>query len=215
MTDPTPESVDIVADAESDDPKIRAAHEKLVKELVADADSTQGTLSYSPGNHPDEITERDAEQLRLTELTDLERIELDHGFIFSTSPDPDEAPPSASLICRNPECDRNGQHVAVNYDTAQPITCGGLITDQDGNTRPCGTVLLCDHTTYDTATMTGTLAAPIKITTTTCTKCGTTTATNREEQPPVNLANLPIGILDTIGTTPGDTTFDGGRADSL
>lgn len=204
MTEPTPAPLDaetqIVNDADPDDPKIRAAHERLVAKLTADPDSTEGVTSYADGQSPDELAAAAPDTLA-TPTTDIQRIEQELGFTFSAPGDTVSPPPNRTVICRDPECPNRGEQIAVHTDTPQPIHCGG-----------CGIVLLCDHTTETTEQMTGTLAAPVKITTERCTRCGTITHQNKEPQPPVNLADLPIGILEAIGQTPGDTTFTGGAS---
>lgn len=142
----------------------------------------------------------------LAELDAIAQLELDNGFQFG-NPDGTTSPrPTRSLICRNPECSMSGAHVAVHADTAQPIRCGGLITDTStGDTRPCSAVLLCDHTPVTTTTTEGTLAAPTEITRDICTKCQTTTAQTTTALPPINLGTLPAGILNTpIGGGPSE-----------
>lgn len=131
----------------------------------------------------------------------LDEIEAEHGFRFGV-PDDEPKPPAAtrSLICRDPKCSNSGAHVAVHTDTAQPVICGGAIIEAD-SIRPCGAILLCDHVTDTTERTAGTLGAPVKITTTACTKCGTVTARTEEPQPPVDLASLPVSILDVLADT--------------
>lgn len=178
-----------------------ADQQKLIKQLERDPESTQGTVSYSEGNSPEELAELEARAA----LTDIERLELDQGFRFG-DPDGEAAgTPKATraLICRNPDCSMQGEHIAVHHDTLQPIRCGGLITDPStGDTRPCGAVLLCDHDTGTSTTTEGTIAAPVKITITKCTKCGTVTDKTEETQPPVNIGDLPYGLIEALGGTP-------------
>ncbi len=200
------EPASIRADRKKQEAADAAEQQKLIAKLEADPNSTQGTVSFAHGFTPEELADPAATP------TEIETLENELGFKFG-DPDGDASnipAPTMSLICRNPECSMSGQHVAVHTDTIQPIHCGGLITNlADNTTRPCGNVLLCDHVTVTSKNTTGTLANPVEIETTRCTKCGTITAETKTPLPPIQLGDLPIAILDTIGTTPGDITFTG------
>lgn len=172
-----------------------ATQEKLTAQLIKDPTSDMGTTTFSPGNTPDEIAERQAQEAHLTDMTDLERVELEHGFQFGTGTDPtsDQAPPSAALVCTNPECPNRNQHVQINTDTILPVRCGN-----------CSTVLLCDHDYQPQQKTEGTLNNPTRVDWTECTTCHDRTPEQRTNLDPVDITQLPIAQAQALlsGTTP-------------
>ncbi|MGE0402971.1 MAG: hypothetical protein AB7T06_40065 [Kofleriaceae bacterium] len=168
-----------------------AEQQKLAAKLELDPDSSQGTISYSEGNSPEEL----AFAAQQAALTPLERIEREHDFVFGTPDEHDNAGArtTATVRCVNPDCSNN-DHVQLNADTPTPVYCG-----------TCGTLLLCDHEPVETSITTGTIGAPIKRTTQSCVKCSTVISTNDEPLPPVDLNTLPAEIIDTPlgGDAPG------------
>lgn len=116
----------------------------------------------------------------------LADVEAAHGFVFG-NPDAETGPgkPLAVLVCTQPTCGQRKQHVQIHDDTVLPVRCGG-----------CGTVLHCDHQPETTVVRAGTLGAPLEHTVTACTGCGSELARDTKTLPPVDLASLPVGILD-------------------
>jgi transcription elongation factor Elf1 len=108
-----------------------------------------------------------------------------------TAPEPAEdvpsanAPAIAALVCTAPTCGHRNQHVQIHADTVLPVHCGG-----------CGAVLHCDHRPETTKVRAGTIGAPLEHTITACTVCGTELARDTAALPPIDLATLPVGVLD-------------------
>lgn len=213
ITRAVPETIEDRAARKKQEAADAIAREKLSAQLVNDPTSTEGTTSYSEGNHPDEIAAREASlagELKLTPLTDLEQIELDNGFTFGTPTNHDnaKAAPSAALVCTNPICSNLNQHIQVNTDTILPVRCGGLVTETDSTTHPCGTVLRCDHQFEPHQQNTGTLSAPFTDTWEECPLCHTRRNEQRTPLPPMNLADLPVQMVAALtGQTPGEISF--------
>lgn len=98
----------------------------------------------------------------LPELSELELVEREHGFVFGN---PDPIPPTpqiAAVNCRTPGCDRLNRQYVIHEDTILPVYCGG-----------CGRLLYCDHAhTKSPATLEGTLGRPLHVQVTSCVVCG-------------------------------------------
>lgn len=95
------------------------------------------------------------------------------------------APATHVLVCTRPTCPQRKQQVQVHADTVLPVHCGG-----------CAGVLHCDHTLETSTVRVGTLGAPEEHTVTACTVCKTETQRDVKTLPPVNLLELPVGVLD-------------------
>lgn len=193
-----PESAEARAERKRTEAEEAAAQERLSKKLVADPNSTEGTESFAPGFSPEELADP------VGAVSEIARIEDELGLRFG-DPDGEAAntpKPTLSLICRNPECSMSGEHVAVHHDTIEPIRCGGLVTTAEGTTRPCSAVLKCTHTTETTEQTTGTLGEPTRVITDRCTKCGSITAQTTEALPPIDLATLPVEVVDALKAHP-------------
>lgn len=190
QTEPTPGT-----STEEMTPAERRALDKLEKELIADPNSTMGNLSYAPGQSPEELAT--AAPTTLAEPgTELEQIERDNGFTFGTPNQTTEtagAPPSAALVCTNPECPNRNQHVQINTDTILPIRCGA-----------CSQVLLCDHDYQPMTRTEGTLNNPTRVDWTECTTCHDRTPEQRTELPSININDIPIAQAQALlgGTIP-------------
>ena len=86
-----------------------------------------------------------------------------------------------TVACPNPLCDRRGQWYRIPATHTGPLHCGG-----------CYQVLSCDHT--DTTTVTtyaGTMAAPLRADTTTCTACHQQIS---HKQTPITLDEVPLQL---------------------
>lgn len=97
------------------------------------------------------------------------------------------APVFATLVCRTKDCERQNRGTEVHVDTVLPILCGG-----------CGHPLHCEHAWEPVTRREGTLGAPVDVTGQRCAVCKTEDVA-RTPSAPVDLASLPIGILEQLG----------------
>lgn len=111
--------------------------------------------------------------------------------VESGDPPSANAPVLAHLTCTETTCGNRGLQVTVHTDTVLPIHCGG-----------CFGVLHCEHEHATEQVREGTIGAPIMRTTTKCRLCGAVASETRDELPPIDLAALPVAILDQP-LTPG------------
>lgn len=109
------------------------------------------------------------------------------GEVLDENGDPPtaNAPVLAHLICTKPTCTNRGQQVTVHEDTVLPVHCGA-----------CFSVLHCEHDHTTEQVREGTIGAPVLRTTVRCRLCGTVDSESRDELPPIDLADLPVAILD-------------------
>lgn len=152
---------------------------------------TKGKTDAEPtaDDHRDDAGRLTADQA-LAQLdrapADLLRVEAAHGFTFGN---PDEetgtGKPVAVVQCTVPTCPQRKQQMQIHDDTLLPVYCGG-----------CHGVLYCDHQPETTTVRDGTLGAPLEHTITACTVCRKELARDTVALPPIDLASLPIGILD-------------------
>ncbi len=90
----------------------------------------------------------------------------------------------ATVSCTNPACGHRGQWHHVPDTIDGPLHCGG-----------CFTVLHCEHlATVTTTRYTGTLAAPLLVSATSCTRCHHVIA---KTQTPTTLDQIPLEVIHT------------------
>jgi hypothetical protein len=64
-------------------------------------------------------------------MTDISDVEAAHGFTFGDdgSAPSAQAPAVATLVCVNPRCDAQGDHVEIHADTPLPVHCGSCFVE--------------------------------------------------------------------------------------
>jgi hypothetical protein len=128
------------------------------------------------------------------ELTDIQKVEQQHGFTFGNdgANETAKAEPLITVVCNNPVCDHLNQHVQMFADVEQPVHCGG-----------CFSVLFCDHVAGDPIVrIGGTFGAPVQTTQTSCVKCGLIMSDVKVDLPPIKLKDMPVTGLSSLPTAP-------------
>lgn len=115
-------------------------------------------------------------------LTELEQLELLHGFTFGGADAGAGADAVATLVCTNPKCGNKNQHLAIHADTALPVYCGS-----------CSAVLHCEHNMVESLTHEGTYGAPVEVRSQKCTMCYFTAEVTKRALPAVDLSTIPLG----------------------
>lgn len=116
---------------------------------------------------------------------DVLAVESEYGFTFGGPAETGPGRPVAAAVCTNPTCGQRGRHVQILDDTVQPVHCGG-----------CAAVLHCDHQPEISRYRDGTIGAPVEHTVTACTVCATELGRVSAALPPIDLASLPVALLD-------------------
>lgn len=115
----------------------------------------------------------------------LAAVEAEHGFTFGGTPTAGPGRPVAAVVCSTPGCTHRAHHIQLHDDTPWPVHCGG-----------CGAVLYCQHSPATRVEKAGTLGNPVQHQITACTICGTELDRTTTALPPVDLATLPVGVLE-------------------
>jgi hypothetical protein len=152
-------------------------------------DAAGELVAVDPAPRPE-----DAGRLELdAALAELDRqpanvleVEAAHGFVFG-NPDGERGPGRhvAAVACSTPTCERQGRLHQVHDDTVLPVHCGA-----------CGAVMHCDHVLEVVRQREGTIGAPVEVTLTVCTVCGSELGRVDRQLPPIDLASLPAAILE-------------------